>query len=449
MTGDSLWLVSLGTYVIVGAPLLLHPEFRRFSLPGRSLLAGAAGGVVVSWVMTVFALVSIRWSALGVLAAATSLSFCLRSILGRSVARIPTSSVGPLSLTGLLALVLGAGAVLLAVLATRAGGATSPDLLLFWGPKALRFAGAHTVDVGFLADPLLDHLHPDYPPLLTNAYALATLITGHFSWWGAVAVFPLLLGATGIAIGSILASDGPREWAWVHASIATCSLGLVGVHAMIGGVAEMPLLFFEMLAMSLLLLRPPATDGNLLLAGLCLAGAACTKVEGLPFALAASCLFAVTANASPRRLRALAFLIGPTAVTLGTWFLFGGTKGLFWFYKPYGSLLAIRWERIPVVVEETLRAIWQIDYGLPFLLPLLLFALAPRKPRAVAIPVGVAAALICFLMATYLSGEADLRQWIGWSAARVLIPVPGLFALAAFKSESSRLDTVPLSTPLA
>lgn len=441
---DSAWLLSFGAYLAVGSPLLLHAEYRQFSLIGRGLLAASVGAVATSWIMTAFALLSIPWSPIGIATAALGVCCSLRLALRGSSPDTPgPSEPARLGLAGTLAIALCAAAVLVAFSVTRSGGATSSDLLYFWGVKAQRFALARTIDVGFLADPLLDYMHPDYPPLLTNLYAFATMIAGHFSWPAAAVLFPVLLAFTAASMGSILASDGSRDLAWLSAALTTCCLSLIGIEAAIGGVGEMPLLVFEMLAISLLVLDPPIGEGRLLLAGLCLAGAAGTKVEGLPFSLAASGLFLIIVNAPLRRWRAFFFLLTPTIVTLGTWFLFGGRNGLFWFYKGYGPLLPVQWERIPHVAEETLYSIAKIGYGLPFLLPLLLFLGVSRKPRAVLVPVGTAAALVGFLLATYSSGEGDVAQLISWSAARVLIPLPGLFVVAAFKAGLPKLGRSP------
>jgi hypothetical protein len=310
----------------------------------------------------------------------------------------------------------------------------SPDLLYFWGPKAQRFAELRTIDAAFLRDPLLDYIHPDYPPLLTNLYAFATMTAGSFSWWAAAALFPVLLAATGLAVAAILVSERSCVSGSLHAVLMTTAFGVIGVQAMIAGVAEMPLLFFEMMAVSLLILGRAPTNGILLLAGLCLAGAAGTKVEGLPFALAVGFFFTFAFQAPGRRLPQLALLLIPTAITLGTWFSFGAKNGLLWFYRGYGSLLEMHWANIPLVAAEMVRSVAKVGYGLPFLLPLIIFFLAPGKTRSAALPIAASIAVIGFLLATYLSAREDPRQLISWSAARVLSPVAGLFCLAAARA---------------
>lgn len=439
MTTGVIWLLSLGVCAIAGAPLLHHAEYRRFVFLGRCLLAAAAGAVSLSWTMTFFALLGVRWNAVGVAAVGTAVCLGLRVLLPSGGREVPPQRSGSrLGSVGLAAIACGAAVVIIAFLSTWAGQTTSPDLLYFWGPKAQRFAEARTIDPTFLGNPLLDYLHSDYPPLLTNLYAFATIAAGSFSWWASIVLFPVLLGATGIVVASILASEYSRDWASLHAGLMTCALGVVGIQAMISGVAEMPLLFFEMVAVALLILERRLTNGILLLAGLCLAGAAGTKVEGLPFALAVALLFVVTLPAGARRARPLSFLLAPTAITLIPWFLFGAENGLFRFYRGYGSLFEIRWGNVSAVAAEMLRSIAEVGYGLPFLLPFLVFLAAPAKTRAVRLPIVTAVALICFLLATYLSAREDPRQLISWSTARVLSPVAGLLVLAASTSRTLR-----------
>lgn len=432
------WLVSLALCTLAGIPLLQHFEYRRFHLIGRALLATAVGAVCLSWAMTILALLGLRWHELGLAAAAISLGFCLRLFLKDRNADLTTREpiAERLGTIGAIAVAFGVSIVAVIALATRAGQTTSPDLLFFWGPKAQRFAEARTIDAGFLADPLLDYIHADYPPLLTNLYAFATMAAGAFSWWAAAAVFPVLLAATGLAIAAVLASEQSRISAVLRAVLMTTALGVIGAQTAIGGAAEMPLLFFEMMAVSLLILDRARTKGILLLAGLCLAGAAGTKVEGLPFVAAVGLFFGFTLRARAERARALAFLLIPTVVTLGTWFLFGRMHGLFSFYRGYGSIQNLRWDHVPVVAEEMLRSVARVGYGLPFVLPLAAVFLAPARIRAAALPIAVSLALIGFLMFTYLSARDDPRQLISWSAGRVLSPVAGLLCLAAARTRT-------------
>lgn len=448
MRGGYLWLASFLLYPIVGAPLLRHPTFRAFRFPTRAVLSGGVGMVLVSWTMTFFALVGIRWGPIVVFAAAV-LAFALRFAI-RGDASLPPLPPGEGRGEGtdraatLIASILTALSLLAALAATMAARSTSPDLLLFWGPKAQQFAVTRTIDVAFLKAPFLDYVHVYYPPLVTNVFAFGAMIAGRFPWGAATLTFPLLLAATAIGIAGILRTEMGAARATAGATLATSSLALVGIHASVAGNAEPFLFLFEILTVALLLTPAAATTGGRLLAGLLIAGAVTAKVEGLPFVLATVVLFAVVDRQRSRPVvRTLLLLLGPAAVALGSWFAFGRINALFRGYRGYGEVLAIRWEQLAEIATALGRALWKTGYALPWLVPLAVWLLAGPKRGRVFLPIGVAAALLGFLVFTYLTTESDPRLLIGWSAARTLSPLSALLALAAFASRTSRPDTSP------
>ncbi len=98
MRAGHLWLASFLVYPVVGAPLLKARTFRMFGLPTRAVLSGGIGMVLVSWTMTVFALLRLRWGPPVVLVAG-AVAFALRLFLGsRAESREP--KVGPSPLAG-------------------------------------------------------------------------------------------------------------------------------------------------------------------------------------------------------------------------------------------------------------------------------------------------------------------------------------------------------------
>jgi hypothetical protein len=454
MRGGYLWIASFLAYPIVGAPLLKHSAFRAFRFPTRAVLSGGVGMVLVSWTMTLFALVGVRWGPL-VLLVAAALAFALRLLLPREdVQAAPSPRLrgegwgeGRSSrATALLAFLFTFLSLLAALAATLAARSTSPDLILFWGPKAQQFAAARTIDVAFLKAPFLEYVHVYYPPLVTNVFALGAMIAGRFPWGAATLTFPLLLAATAIGIGGILRTEVGAARAAAGSALATSALALVGIHASVAGNAEPFLLFFEILAVALLLTPAAATTGGRLLAGLLLAGAATAKVEGLPFVLAAAVLFVLADRERSRPVaRTLLFLLGPTAVALGSWFAFGRINALFRGYRGYGEVLAIRWDQLSEIATAIGSALWKTGYALPWLAPFAVWLLAGAKKGRVFLPIGAAAALLGFLVFTYLTTESDPRLLIGWSAARTLSPASALLALAAFASRTSEPDRSPPS----
>lgn len=482
MRAGYVWLASFLVYPMVGAALLKHPAFRAFRFPARVVLSGGVGMVLVSWTMTLFALVGVRWGPL-VLLVSAAFALLLRLVLrrernqdfpssrvaageregshlgadknasqateGRILGKRPAGGQGEgrsSRATAFFASLLTAISLLAALAATVAARSTSPDLLLFWGAKAQQFAAARTIDVAFLKAPYLEYMHVYYPPLVTNVFTLGTMVAGRFPWGAATLTFPLLLAATAIGITGILRSEVGGAPAAVGSALATSSLALVCIHASVAGNAEPFLLFFEILAVALLLTPAAATTAGWFLAGLLLAGAATAKVEGLPFVLAAAVLFVLADHERSRPVaRTLLFLLGPAAVTLGSWFAFGQFSALFRGYRGYGEVLAIRWDRLPEIAAATGAALGKVAYALPWLVPLAVWILASPKGRRALLPIGVAVFLTGFLLFTYLTTAAAPAVLISWSAARVFTPVAALLALAAHSPRDADAGAAPRS----
>jgi hypothetical protein len=430
MSSGLVWLSVFLLFPLAGLPLLSHAAFRRFPASSRAILAGGVGAVLVSFSMTAFALLGVPWSLAGILISSVLLSLLLRLTV-RETAPPPPKGKAP-GAPGIAAAVLSAVAVTVAFLATATGAASSPDLIFFWGSKAQQFALAKTVDARFLAEPFLGYMHAYYPPLVTNLYALASMAAGRMSWTAATLVFPLLLAALALGLPGVLRTGYSPAASASISTLIVCALAYLGIEADIGGNGEMPLLFFETMAMAVLISPACAGAPGQLLAGLLLAGVATTKVEGLPFALAAAVLFLLVRRSEVRPGWKAAMRLGaPTVLALGAWFAFGGSRHLFAGYSGEGALLDLHLEHWKFVLTSIALAIAATGHGLPYLVPLVcLLLLAPRMTRLSVIPLGVAAALMAFLLFTYMDRPGDPSTWISWSAARVLSPLATLFALA-------------------
>jgi hypothetical protein len=452
MRAGYLWLLSFLVYPIVGAPLLKARTFRAFGLPTRAVLSGGVGMVLISWTMTVFALLRLRWGPALILAAGT-VAFALRLLLKREDPREILSprpqgqgdgrssrAVTP------VAHALTALSVLAALAATIAARSTSPDLLFFWGTKAQQFAAARTIDANFLSETFLEYLHVYYPPLVTYVWALGAMIAGRFPWGAATLTFPLLLAATAIGLAGIFKTQSGTARAAVTTALAISALAVVGIHASVAGDGESTLLFFEVLAIAILMTPVSASTAGKLLAGLFLAGAATAKVEGLPFVLATGVLFVVADREHARPLaRTLLLLLGPTLVALGAWLAFGELGHLFRGYRGYGKVLAVRWENLGLIAAAVGAALGKVAYALPWLAPLAIWLVAGPKSRRVLLPIGVATLLAGFLVFTYLTTAAAPALLIAWSAARVFTPVAALLALAAHLSRAPASGAAPRS----
>jgi hypothetical protein len=429
MLAASLWLGTLIACAIAGAPLLAHPRYAWLGRTARVVLAGGVGATIVSLSMTLLAIVHLAWTPWRLGALTALLALLPRVLIGRDPPW-PLAAASPVALVlRLPALLILTAACAAALAGTAAAAATSVDLLLFWGPKAAHFAAVRTIDPAFLGDASLVYMHTSYPPLLTNLFALATMSAGHLPWGAAGLTYPLTLIALAAALPGVLGAARARYGvsALVIAIIA-CS----GTPLRMAGNADMPMLFFEITSMGLLMGAMADDPAVQLLGGILLAGAASTKVEGLPFALAAGVAGAVLSSGS--RWRAALRLLGPSIVTVGAWFAYGSTQHLFWGYRGYGRFVEVYWDRLGLVLGAINEALGRVGGGLPFLLPILLLIAVPPTTLRAAIPVLVSAVLTTLFVFTYLHGEIDPRLWIEWSAGRIFLTVPVLLALSTLRA---------------
>lgn len=428
MRAGVLWLASFAILPAAGAPLLTHRGYRIFPPVARLVLSGAVGAVLLSFVMTVSAILGVRWNIPLLALTAAGLSALLRLAVRPDSPGAAEFPAPPSGVSEHLAPALAGAAVAAALAATLAGAAGSTDLLFFWGPKAQAFASARTIDAGFLASPRASYMHSYYPPLVTNLCALASMVAGRFAWGAASLTFPLLLAAIALALPSSLRlAERPVAPRSVSA-LVVAALALLGFESEMAGNADPWLLFFEILGLALLLAPKPHPPQRLLLAGLLFAGAVCAKVEGLPF-VAAAVLFFIAFDHSLRPLAGRLFLlVAPAAASLGAWFLFGFSRKAFAGYGEYGSLLELRWERFGLVLATIGRSLWNAGFALPYLVPLAVLLAARGGVRR--LPLAVAAALTAFLAVTYMLPVRDPVSWIAWSAARTFAPVAALLALA-------------------
>jgi hypothetical protein len=431
MKSGHLWLSSFACLPLAAWPLLTHPSYRCFSLPARIGLAFAVGAVLISDWMTALALVGIHWQPFALFALAGSTAFLLRFFLPAERATVQAPRRMSATRLEKSALFLVGLSLLAAFAATASSGATSPDLMLFWAPKAQAFAAARTIDTSFLRDISLVYMHPSYPPLVTNLMAFATLVAGRFSWGAAMLTLPLLLGVLALALPGAIGLAAPRRLAWAASALVVATLGYLGHALSIAGNGDPWLWAFEILTMAILIGPAALTSAGQLLTGLLLAGAVTAKVEGLLFALASVALFLLLRRKEIRIGRAIVLLMVPSAVSLGAWFSFEAIRHVFFGYEQYGRFLEVHWDRLPLVLSAIIRAFWSAGRALPYLLPLAALLLAPARTRLLWLPIGVSLVLSLFSVLTYLHGDADPSQWIIWSAGRIFSTLPAFLAIAA------------------
>jgi hypothetical protein len=437
------WLLGFLALPAAGAPLLVHPAFRRFGLPCRAALAAGVGAVVLSLVMTLAALAGVAWGILWLVAVSMAVSALLRLAPGNESGDPEAPDPGHRFPRRISVTISGLSAAA-ALYATLTASATSADLFLFWGPKAQAFAAARTVDATFLRAPLHAYMHPDYPPLVTNVFAFATMLAGRFPWGAATLSFPLVTAGLALALPGLLGAGRPRDPAFAVSALIIAATSLLGIALNVAGNGDTILLFFEVCSAALLTAPDAGRGSRRLLAGIFLAGAASAKVEGLAFVAAAAALFLLLERRG-RTLRGTSLLLLPTVVSLLLWFAFGAKTGLFGFYEGYGSFFTLHWESLPLILRTLAGELFSVAWALPFLLPIAVLLATPRRSRSAWIPLGSALLLSAFFVFTYLHSNYLLVEWIGWSAGRIYTPVAALLALAAMPTTATE-RSVPRET---
>jgi len=427
MTG-LLFGAALASLPLVGYPFARLRVFGTLTPAARWGLASAAGSLALCAAMLLATVLHLRWSVgLLLLPSAAALLLPGDPVLRRF--RDPSPGEPPRALAVVvLAAILGAVAY-----AAGTARATAADFVLFWGTKGQRFAQARAIDVAFLRDPLHYLIHPDYPPLVPCLYAWGSLIAGRFAWRTALLSFPLFVAFAALTLYGFARPALGRRVALANASLLAVLLGFLGVANMVAGDAEPELFLFEVLALAALVFagRSPA---GLAAAGVGLAGAVLTKIEGTVFAALVVGAYAAFGVSGPRSRAKTALILGlPPAAALTAWLLFVRQNGLLDIFR-LGARTRLSPGELPVVLRELVRydlfgprlAAWAVVGAL---------LIARRPPRAALFPLAVASGFLAFMVYMYLSGQGDPTLWIQWSAARLSM-TPLICCLIATMPES-------------
>ena len=403
---------------LIGIGVLRFEAVRRFNLGGRIAAAGAAGAVIVATVLAMLSIVSIGWSrsvVIPIVIVITAVSIHLARPLTRSSSS--NRQVNTLAISGIVVIAL------LLVYGLLTARLSCGDLHFFWGPKAVRFYRDGGVTLGFLADPNTVRMNPGYPILLPLLYAWSETVAGQFSWWSAVLTTALFLFGSVALVRS--ASRDDRGALLMAATLAyTISI------AYAAGAGEPPLIFFETLAIvALTFIREPRSQA--VLAALGLAGAAMTKIEGATFVIAVV-LAMLALRMSLKRTLAIA---APAAILLGAWLGFVKVHNLSEYYR--GATMPLYLAAIPKTLATLAKAASYNLYGLPWLIPIVLILLGPRRRNA-ALPLIVAALTLGAATFFYIH-LPDPTWWILNSAPRVLLtPLTALMIAAVAAWHSAR-----------
>ncbi len=324
----------------------------------------------------------------------------------------------------------GDGVALLAVLVFACTAwtlwSTTPDFVYHWGHKGQRFFLHQGVDYAWLARPWNWVLHPDYPNLLPELYAVSALFAGRFEpsalmLWS-VAFFLQMLAVAREVPGE----TGDRRLAQMVLATLGLLAAFYGMGHLLAGAAEWMIALAFLTAVPALL-RPPDRAGDWQV-GLAAAFAAASKIEGAPFALLLAGTQLVRRLAAERRLDLHAMLrLGLPAAAVGAPWLGRVFHHDLFLGSNSGTFELSRAKIIfPAVAEALADPAW---HGLSWLVLLGPVLLLVRRTR----PVGfVATCQLLFYLYVYFTAPVDTRYYVLTSFSRLLFHlIPALVVAAA------------------
>jgi len=324
---------------------------------------------------------------------------------------------------------------LFAILTTQA---VSPDYLLFWGVKGVRFAMARGIDPTFLFSGYSPP-QPDYPPLVPVVQGWGYLFTHDMPWLTGAAMSAAWLLAGALVIRWLLAQAGGSDYA---AAFWTAAMALSFAATGCGGNAEAMLIAYLSVGAAAVVV------GKERMSMLAFAGAALTKAEAL-FAIAT-----ILAGLALRELllrdragiRRLAKYAAASAAGVGVWFAYQFRFGRELGFHRFTSVKQFYWSNLSVIAHEGLKNLAAGAWGLPWPLALgVVLFIAIRSPRRLLdalpllIPVPLFFAFFIFLYLQYASG---LSLQLAWTLGRISQPPLSFLLLgAAFLSARGGIES--------
>jgi len=317
--------------------------------------------------------------------------------------------------------------------------ATHPDFVFHWGIKAKRFLLAGGLDLAYLSRSWNHFIHPDYPRLISELYAVTAQPAGRFDepvlLLGSVVFFAALLVSLREALRRAAVEPGLGR-----VSLAFLALALAGfaVGQRLAGGADVPLAFALAAALPVLLATRsrPADDWAL---GVAAAFAAASKFEGVVLA-ATLCLAHLVRLRREERLApaAAARTLLPALLVIGPWLGINLVYGLFQATNS-GPLEPGRWPVVFAALGEALAV--RSWHGLSVLVLATPLLLVLRRTRALA---AVVLVQLAFYLGVYFTMAGDVGLLVRLSFPRLLLPllpavvVAGAVALSGSSSGPGR-----------
>lgn len=433
-TAAAIYLLAHAAVAVLGLPSIFLPVVRVWRWPAKIATAFALGAVAVSVEATVLTLAGIPWTL-----AAFSLPTAIALILlarKRTPWREPRPTVPRARrAVRLFSVALGTLASAHLALSLATARSTSVDFLLFWGVKALRFARARALDPALLRWALFQHAQPFYPPLVPVVDALGVSAAGEMPWVVAPLVALLWFGAAAILVHAIL-REHIVEIAAPVTAFWMAALGISLAFSFSGGNAEAPLLLYESVAAALVLTGEEPTAGRRWLAGLFLAGAVLTKVEGSVAAALWIAGVALRDLGVSRRavVRGFTPLAVPPLLAAGLWAVFLRRFSIGIAYGGRGGLFELHWGGVGRAMALVLENMSSGSLWFAWIIPLAVLAISlSRKKLRQSLPGFVALtgtfAFFLFVYSHHESGNVAHR--ISWEIPRISQPALSLLILMA------------------
>jgi hypothetical protein len=430
----ALYLLAHGLASLAGLPVIWMDEVHQWSWTGRAAAAFAVGAIVVAVESTALTLLGIAWNPWIVLGPPILLAAWLhRRALGGP--RPERRAFRPGALAAAIGILVAAVAVGYMAWSLATSRATSTDFLLFWGVKAVYLAKLEGVDASWMARPFFTHTQPFYPPLVTTLDAWGILAAGHMPWRTAPLMALAWLAAASVLVLEIARRRlGDRD-ATLVAAFWTAALSASLVASWSGANGEAPLLLYETAA-GLLLLTEGEHPGasRRWLAGIFLAGAVLTKIEGTigsSLMIVGVVLRDLLSRRPPRRRELAALVIPPLCAGL-LWWAYLRRFGIPASYSGRGRLAELHWDRLAELVGNMLLNLRAGAWWVAWILPAVVLLAAGRRCWRPLLPALVAAVgLMLFFLFVYLHETSSQAERIGWEIPRTSQSPLSLLILSA------------------
>jgi len=296
----------------------------------------------------------------------------------------------------------------------------SPDFVLFWGPKAARFALTHSLDPHFL----LSRYPPprvDYPPLVPIVEAWGALFTHDFPWITAASMSAIWLLAAVPVIRWLTQS-------WEATAFWTAAMCASQVFSGGGGNGEAMLIAFLSVGAAAIVANQTT------IAAIAFAGATLTKEEA--FITIGAILVGVAIRNFKQALLLGAASVGSACV----WFAYQWRFGLPIGYARFETQHHFYWSNLPTIFSEAPKSLAAGCWGLAWLIPLAILVTRSREQLKDVVPLLVPIPLLfAFFVFLYLQYESALAMRMWWILPRISQPPMSLLILAAAFASSDRM----------